>query len=328
MLFVKKKDGSWRMCIDYRRLNHMTVKNKYPLPRIDELFDQLQGAAYFSKIDLRSGYYQLRVRESDVPKTAFRTRYGHYEFLVMPFGLTNAPAVFMALMNKVFAEYLDHFTVVFIDDVLVYSKSKEEHEEHLRTSLQLLKDNQLYAKLSKCEFWLEQVAFLGHVISRKGLAVDQSKVEAVVSWKRPSSVTEIRSFLGLAGYYRRFVQGFSSIAAPLTKLTRKNVPFIWTDHCEESFQELKKRLTTAPILTLPSGSGGFVIYTDASNVGLGCVLMQNDKVVAYGSRQLKEHEKNYATHDLELAAVVFALKMWRHYLYGEKFEVHSDHRSL
>ena len=328
VLFVKKKDGSWRMCIDYRRLNHMTVKNKYPLPRIDELFDQLQGAAYFSKIDLRSGYYQLRVRESDVPKTAFRTRYGHYEFLVMPFGLTNAPAVFMALMNKVFAEYLDHFTVVFIDDVLVYSKSKEEHEEHLRTSLQLLKDNQLYAKLSKCEFWLEQVAFLGHVISRKGLAVDQSKVEAVVNWKRPSSVTEIRSFLGLAGYYRRFVQGFSSIAAPLTKLTRKNVPFVWTDHCEESFQELKKRLTTAPVLTLPSGSGGFVIYTDASNVGLGCVLMQNDKVVAYGSRQLKEHEKNYATHDLELAAVVFALKMWRHYLYGEKFEVHSDHRSL
>ncbi|XXG47250.1 hypothetical protein AAC387_Pa02g1924 [Persea americana] len=181
VLFVKKKDGSLRMCIDYRRLNHMTIKNKYPLPRIDELFDQSQGAAYSSKIDLRSMHYELRVRESDVPKTTFRTRYGHYEFLEMPFGLTNAPAVFMALMNKAFAEYLDHFTVVFIDDVLMYSKSKEEHEEHLRTSMQLLRDNQFYAKLSKYEFWLEQVAFLSHIISREGLAADPSKVDAIVS---------------------------------------------------------------------------------------------------------------------------------------------------
>ena len=172
------------------------------------------------------------------------------------------------------------------------------------------------------------MAFIGHVISKQGLAADPSKVDAVVSWKRPSSVTEIRSFLGLAGYYRRFVQGSSSTAAPLTKLTRKSVPFAWTNQCEESFKELKKRLTTAPILTLPSGSGGFIVFTDASNIGLGCALMQNDKVIAYGSRQLKDHEKNYATHYLELAAVVFTLKMWRHYLYGEKFEVHSDHRSL
>ena len=178
---MKKKDGSLRMCIDYRRLNHMTIKNKYLLLRIDELFDQLQGAAYFSKIDLRSVYYHFRVRELDVPKTTFQTRYGHYEFLVIPFGFTNAPAVFMALMNKVFVQYLDQLTVVFIDDVLVYSKCKEEHEEHLRTSLQLLRDNQLYAKLSKCEFWQEQVAFLGHVISKEGLTVDSSKVEAVVS---------------------------------------------------------------------------------------------------------------------------------------------------
>jgi hypothetical protein len=232
VLFVKKKDGSLRMRVDYRKLNQATVKKQHtfhPLPRIDELFDQLQGAAYFSKIDLRSGYHQLRVRDSDVQKTAFQTRYGHYEFLVMPFGLTNAPAVFMALMNKVFAQYLDHSAVVFIDDVLVYSKSREDHEEHLRTSLQLLRDNQLYAKLSKCEFWLEQVAFLGHIISKEGLAVNPAKIEAVVDWKRPSSVTEIRSFLVLAGYYRRFVQGFSSIAAPLTTLTRKNVPFVWTE---------------------------------------------------------------------------------------------------
>ncbi|XXG76914.1 hypothetical protein AAC387_Pa08g1175 [Persea americana] len=263
-----------------------------------------------------------------VPKTAFRTRYGHYEFLVMPFGLTNAPAMFMALMNKIFAPHLDQFTVVFIDDILVYSKSKEEHEQHLRTSLQLLRDNQLYAKLRKCEFWLEQVAFLGHIISKEGLAVDPANIDAIIKGERPKNATEIESFLGLPGYYIRFVQGFSSISAPLTKLTRKNVPFVWNEKCEASFEELKGKLTLAPILTLPSSSGGFVVYTDASNVGLGCVLMQNGKVIAYGSRQLKEHEKDYATHDLELATVVFALKMWRHYVYGEKFKVRSDHRSL
>ena len=177
---------------------------------------------------------------------------------------------------------------MFINDILVYSKTKEEHEEHLRIALQLLRENQLYAKLNKCEFWLDQVPFLGHIISSEGLSVDPSKIEAVVNWARPKKVTEIRSFLGLAGYYRRFVQGFSSIASPLTKLTRKNAPYVWTDQCEESFQELKKRLTTAPALTLPSESGGFTIFTDASNVGLGCVLMQEGNVIAYGSRQLKD----------------------------------------
>ena len=262
------------------------------MPRIDELFDQLQGAKYFSKIDLRSRYYQLKVRESNVSNTAFQTRYWHYEFLVMPFGLMNAPAVFMALMNKIFAPHLDQFTIVFIHDILAYSKSKEEHEQHLRTSLQLLRDNQLYAKLEKCDFWLTQVSFLGHIISKEGLAVDSAKIESVIKWERPKNVTEIRSFLGLAGYYRRFVQGFSSIVAPLTKLTRKNVPFVSTKQCEANFEELKRRLTTAPVLTLPSGNGGFVVYTDASHVGLGCVLMQDGKVIAYGSRQLKEHEKN------------------------------------
>ena len=208
VLFVKKKDGRLRMCIDYKRLNQMTIKNKYPLPRIDELFDQLQGAEYFLKIDLRSGYYQLRVRESDVPKTAFWTRYGHYEFLVMPFGLTNVPAVFMALMSKIFTPYLGQLIVVFIDDILVYSKSREVHEQYLRTSLQLLRDNQLYAKLGKCGFWLTQVAFLGRIISKEGLAVDLAKIEAIIKWKRTKNVIEIRSFLGLAGYCRRFMQGF------------------------------------------------------------------------------------------------------------------------
>ncbi|KAL0556433.1 hypothetical protein IC582_004947 [Cucumis melo] len=328
VLFVKKKDGSMRLCIDYRELNKVTVKNRYPLPRIDDLFDQLQGATVFSKIDLLSGYHQLRIKEEDVPKTAFRSGYGHYEFIVMSFGLTNAPAVFMDLMNRVFREFLDTFVIVFIDDILIYSKTGAEHEEHLRMVLQTLRDNKLYAKFSKCEFWLKQVSFLGHVVSKAGVSVDPAKIEAVTGWTRPSTVSEVRSFLGLAGYYRRFVEDFSRIATPLTQLTRKGAPFVWSKACEDSFQNLKQKLVTAPVLTVPDGSGSFVIYSDASKKGLGYVLMQQGKVVAYASRQLKSHEQNYPTHDLELAAVVFALKIWRHYLYGEKIQIFTDHKSL
>jgi hypothetical protein len=315
VLFVKKKDGSMRLCIDYRELNKVTIKNKYPLPRIDDLFDQLKGASVFSKIDLLSGYHQLRVREEDVPKTAIRTRYGHYEFLVMPFGLTNAPSVFMDLMNRVFHKYLDSFVVVFIDDILIYSANHIEHEQHLKTVLEVLREKKLFAKLKKCEFWLEEVSFLGHVVSKDGLAVDPKKIEAIVEWEQPTSVREIRSFLGLAGYYRRFIAGFSALSGPLTALTRKNAPYVWSDECEESFQELKQRLVSAPVLTLPMESVGYVVYTDASRKGLGCVLMQQGKVVAYASRQLKDHEKNYPTHDLELASGVCledleALSLW------------------
>jgi hypothetical protein len=328
VLFVKKKDGSLRMCIDYRSLNEVTIKNKYPLPRIDDLFDQLKGAKYFSKIDLRSGYYQLKIRLSDIPKTAFVTRYGQYEFTVMPFGLTNAPAYFMNLMNKVFMEELDKFVVVFIDDILIYSKSAEEHEQHLRVILNKLRAHELYAKFSKCEFWLQEVAFLGHIISADGVKVDPEKVKAVSEWKQPMNVTEIRSFLGLAEYYRRFIEGFSKIARPMTALTQKGKEFKWTEACERSFQELKTRLTTAPVLTLPDIHKDFVVYCDASRQGLGCVLMQDKRVVAYASRQLKKHEENYPTHDLELAAVVHALKIWRHYLIGNKCEIFTDHKSL
>ncbi|EOY03326.1 DNA/RNA polymerases superfamily protein [Theobroma cacao] len=328
VLFVKKKDGSLRLCIDYRQLNKVTVKNKYPLPRIDDLFDQLQGAQCFSKIDLRSGYHQLRIRNEDIPKTAFRTRYGHYEFLVMSFGLTNAPAAFMDLMNRVFKPYLDKFVVVFIDDILIYSKSREEHEQHLKIVLQILREHRLYAKFSKCEFWLESVAFLGHVVSKEGIRVDTKKIEAVEKWPRPTSVSEIRSFVGLAGYYRRFVKDFSKIVAPLTKLTRKDTKFEWSDACENSFEKLKACLTTAPVLSLPQGTGGYTMFCDASGVGLGCVLMQHGKVIAYASRQLKRHEQNYPIHDLEMAAIVFALKIWRHYLYGETCEIYTDHKSL
>ena len=328
VLFVKKRDGTMRMCIDYRLLNKVTIKNRYPLPRMDDLFDQLQGASHFSKIDLRSGYHQLKIRREDIPKTAFRTRYGHYGFLVLPFGLTNAPAAFMDLMKRVFKLYLDKFVVVFIDDILIYSKSHVEHEEHLRIVLQTLRTHQLYEKLSKCEFWLNSVSFLGHVISKEGVRVDPKKVEVVSNWPRPTNVTEIRSFLGMAGYYRRFVKDFSRISALLTRLIKKQVKFEWDDTCEQSFQKLKDCLATAAVLALPTDHGGMTVYYDASRVGLCCVLIQNGKVIAYASRQLRRHEFNYPTHDLEMAAVIFALKIWRHYLYGEKCEINTDHKSL
>ncbi|KAG8501385.1 hypothetical protein CXB51_003461 [Gossypium anomalum] len=244
----------------------------------------LKGASVFSKIDLRSGYYQLRVRDSDIPKIAFRTRYGHYELLVMPFGLTNPPAI--------------------------------------------LRDKQLYAKFSKCEFWLREVSFLGHVVSASGIRVDLSKISAILDWKPLRNVTEVRSFLGLAGYYRRFVKGFSMIATPMTKLLQKDVKFEWLEKCQKSFDQLKTYLTEALVLVQPESGKEFVIYSDASLLGLGCVLMQEGRVVAYASRQLKPHEKNYPTHDLELAAIVFALKIWRHYLFGERCYVYSDHKSL
>ncbi|GJX85368.1 putative reverse transcriptase domain-containing protein, partial [Tanacetum coccineum] len=301
VLFVEKKDGSFRMCIDYRELNKLTVKNRYPLPRIDDLFDQLQGSSVYSKIDLRS---------------------------VMPFGLTNAPAVFMDLMNRVCKPYLDKFMIVFIDDILIYSKNKKEHEEHLKQILELLKKEELYAKFSKCEFWIPKVQFLGHVIDSEGIHVDPAKIESIKDWTSPKSPTEIRQFLGLAGYYRRFIEGFSKIAKPMTKLTQKKVKFEWGDKQEAAFQLLKQKLCSAPILALPEGSEDFIAYCDASKKGLGAVLMQREKVISYASRQLKIHEKNYTTHDLELGAVVFALKIWRHYLYGTKCTVFTDHKSL
>ncbi|GKD10419.1 reverse transcriptase domain-containing protein [Tanacetum coccineum] len=287
VLFVKKKDGSFRMCIDYRELNMLTVKNCYPLPRIDNLFDQLQGSQFFLKIDLRSRYHQLRVHEDDILKTAFRTRYRHFEFTVIPFSLTNALAIFMDLMKRVCRSYLDKFVIVFIDDILFYSKTQKEHVEHLRLVLELLKKEKLYAKFSKCEFWLREVQFLGHVINGNGIHMDLSKIKAVKNWKAPRTLIK-----------------------------------------ELAFQTLKDKLCNAPVLALPDGPEDFVVYCDASGIGLGCVLMQRGKVIAYASRQLKIHEENYTTHDLELGAVVFALKIWRHYLYGTKSVIYTDHKSL
>nr|GEZ05509.1 putative reverse transcriptase domain-containing protein [Tanacetum cinerariifolium] len=247
ILFVQKKDGSFRMCIDYRELNKLTVKNRYPLPRIDDPFDQFQGSQFFSKIDLRSRYHQLRVHENDIPKTAFRTHYGNFEVIVMPSGLTNAPAVFMDLINRVCRSYLDKFMIVFIDDILIYSRTQKEHVEHLRLVLELLKKKKLYAKFSKCEFWLREVQFLGHVIN------------------------------GLAGYYRRSIKDFSKIAKSLTILTQKCKTFDWGEELELAFQTLKDKLCNAHVLALSDGPEDFIVYCDASRIGLGCVLMQRDK---------------------------------------------------
>ncbi|GKU98441.1 hypothetical protein SLEP1_g11449 [Rubroshorea leprosula] len=292
MLFVKKKDGSMRLCIDYRELNKVTVKNRYPLPRIDDLFDQLKGAQVFSKIDLRSGYHPLKIKPDDVSKTAFCTRYGHYEFLVMPFGLTNALARFMELMNRVFSQYLDKFVVVFIDDILVYSSSHAFHEKHLRTVLETLRSERLFAKFKKCEFWLDNVAFLGHVVTKDGISVDPQKIEAMMNWKRPNSIVEIRSFLGLVGYYRRFVGDFFRIALPMTRLIRKDTKFEWTLECEKSFLTLKEKLVTALVLASQSmGKDSPYIVMPLK----GCDI---------------------CTQDLE------------ELLYGETCEIFTDHKSL
>src|SRR5215216_76172 len=252
VLFVDKKDGGNRLCTDYRKLNDVTIKNKYPLPKIEDLFDQLTSAKVFSKIDLRAGYHQLKIRAKDIPKTAFATRYG----------LTNAPAYFMNLMNKIFMDFLDKFVVVFIDDILIYSKSEEEHELHLRTILGTLREHQQYAKFSRCEFWLQVVGFLGHIVSAGGIAVDPAKVKDVEDWQAPTTQTQVRAFLGLAGYYRKFVEGFSSIARPMTQLLKKDKNFEWTDKCVASFQELKRRFISDPILIMPNITKPFDEYCD------------------------------------------------------------------
>ena len=333
VLFVKKKDGSARMCVDYRALNKITIKNKYPLPRIDELLDRLNGAKFFSRIDLRSGYHQVRIAEGDVPKTAFRTRYGHFEFTVLAFGLTNAPATFMQLMHDVFRPYLDDFVIVFLDDILVYSRTENEHVEHVKTVLKTLRERKLYAKASKCDFFKNSVDFLGYVVTADGITMDSGKVKAINDWPSPlKNITDVRSFLGLAGYYRRFVKGFSKLASPLTELLKKDNTFEWTDQAQRSFEELKNAITTAPILTSPDPIKPYVVTTDASGFATGAILQQDHgkglQPIAFMSHKMNGAERNYPVHEQELLAVVHALREWRHYLHGSGFEVVTDHMSL
>ena len=337
ILFARKKDGSLRMCVDYRALNDLTIKNRYPLPRIDELLDQLHGAKWFTALDLWSGYHQVRVHPTDIHKTAFRTRYGHFEFTVLPFGLTNAPATFMAFMNDALRPFLDKFVVVYLDDILIYSKTESEHIEHVQSVLAVLKQHQLQVKLKKCVFARNSIPFLGFLVTSAGVCPDPAKVKAVVDWPLPTNVTEVRSFLGFANYCRRFIKDFAATAAPLTELTRASVPFPpqLSADAIASFDALKLALTSAPLLVLPSigPDSEFALYTDASTIAIGAVLMQDQgkglQPVAYESRKLNTHEVNYPVCDLELLAVVHALRVFRCYLEGcRRFTVYTDHDTL
>lgn len=332
VLFAKKKDGSLRLCIDYRALNKLTIKNKYPLPRIDDLLDQLHGATVFSKIDLQSGYHQVRIATEDIPKTAFRTRYGHFEWTVMPFGLTNAPATFQALMNSVLRPYLYRFVLVYLDDILIYSRTPEEHAEHLRLVLTALRAHKLYAKLSKCAFGKRQLGFVGHIISRAGIAMEPGKVEAIQKWPKPTNLTELQRFLGLANYYRRFVKGYSRVAAPLTNLaTPKIEGWPWGEQQDEAFAALKHALSTAPVISAPDMSQPFIVTTDASDFAVGAVLSQlgpPPRTIAFESHKLNPAQRNYPVHDREMLAIVDALRKWRHYLLGQKVTIVTDHKSL
>lgn len=325
VLFVKKKDQSMRLVTDFRALNAITVKNTNPLPHVDMIFDQLHGTKVVSRLDLRSGYWQVRVAEDSIHKTAFKTRYGLYEYTVLPFGLCNAPATFTRMMNDIFRPFLDQFVQVFIDDILVYSDSVESHLQHLRAVFEKLREHKLYAKLSKCSFAMPRTEFLGHVISEEGISCDPAKVKAVVEWPEPKAVSSLRSFLGLANYYRRFVNKFASIADPLYALLPKHAKWDWSPAQQASFEALKHALATAPVVAPPDFTKPFIVRTDASGVGLGAVLVQgtgdSERVIAYLSRRLKPAEARYPTHDIELLSVVYALRVWRHYLLGSPFKV-------
>nr|XP_017233486.1 PREDICTED: uncharacterized protein LOC108207560 [Daucus carota subsp. sativus] len=327
ILLVKKKDGSWRFCIDYRKLNSMTIKNKFPIPLIEKLLDELHGAKYFTKLDLRAGYHQVRMKERDVEKTAFRTHLGHYEFTVMPFGLTNAPATFQSLMNEVFRPYLRSFTLVFFDDILVYSKTKEDHLVHLKKVFQLMRQNTLFAKQSKCDFMTTKVAYLGHVISQQGVAVDQAKVADMVSWPLPKNLKALRGFLGLTGYYRKFVQHYGTIARPLTNLLQKD-SFHWNEEATKAFQALKKAMASTPVLRLPDFTKEFTIESDACNSGIGAVLTQEGQPLAYFSKALGIKGQAMSTYEKELMALVAAVKKWSSYLMDKHFTIKTDHWSL
>ncbi len=311
VLFVHKKDGTLRMCVDYKTFNKATVKNHYPLPRIDDLFDRLSGVKVFNRIDLRLGYYQIQIVEGDEEKTACRTRYGSYEFMVMPSRLSNAPATFCTLMNDIFREWLDDFVVVYIDDILIYSGSFEEHAEHLRKVFQRLRENKLYAKLEKCEFGVTEVDFLGHRITQEGLKMDDHKVKAILDWESPKSVPALKSFLGLTFYYCKFIKNFAKIAAPLTNLLKKSaVTYKWEATCDETFETLKGILVKALVLKLPDFDKDFEIHSNASDFAIREILVQERRLVAFESKKLSETKQRWPTHEKEMWAIIHCLKTW------------------
>jgi len=334
VLFAPKKDGTWRMCIDYRALNKITIKNRYPLPRVDDLLDKLQGAKVFSSLDLLSGYHQLRLLPEECERTAFKTPEGLYQYKVVPFGLTNAPSVFMSQMNQTLKGLPN--VVVYLDDVLIYSKDEVEHLQHLQSVLQRLKDRQFYVKLSKCDFFKEAVTFLGHTVTSQGIKPDPKKISVVQDWPTPATVHDVRAFLGMAQYFKRFLENLSKTAAPLSDLLKcsvskaksKTTPVHWTPQCTVAFEKLKQMLISAPCLALPDFTKPFTVITDASLVACGAILVQDGHPVAFESKKFSQAEQNYHTTDQELLAVIHALKAWRCYLEGVQFTIVTDHNPL
>jgi hypothetical protein len=341
ILFVPKKDGGLRLCVDYRGLNKVTIKNRHPLPLIGEILDRLSGATIFTKLDLKDAYHRIPIRREDRWKTAFRTRYGHYEYTVMPFGLTNAPATFQAYIHRALAGMLDTICIVYLDDILIFSRTREEHARHVRKVLRRLREFQLYCNRKKCEFFTDKVEFLGYIVSSSGVEMDARRVAAIAEWPTPKSYNDIQVFLGFTNFYRRFIHQYSKVAAPLTSLLRgsqngkKSGPFIWPESAEQAFRTLRAAFTTAPLLKHFDPEKPIRLITDASGYALAGILLQPGEEqrwhpVAFWSRKMNGPELNYQTHDQELLAVAEAIKHWRHYLEGaaHAFEVLSDHDNL
>lgn len=328
VLLVKKKDGTWRFCVDYRHLNAQTVKNKHPMPIVDELIDELAGAKWFSKLDFRAGYHQICIDPADTHKTAFKTHHGLYEFLVMAFGLTNAPATFQSVMNLIFAALLRKGVIVFMDDILIYSATLDQHVSLLQQVFEILRKHKFFIKLSKCSFAQKEIEYLGHTISNLGVATDKSKIAAVQQWPIPKNVKELRGFLGLTGYYRRFIRNYGLISKQLTELLKKGVPFIWTDQTQAAFHQLKQALIHAPVLAIPNFSKPFVLETDASEVGFGAVLLQDSHPIAYLSKAVCAKNQALSTYEKECMAIILAVEKWRPYLQHAEFLIRTDHKSL
>jgi hypothetical protein len=328
ILLVKKKTGEWRLCVDFRKLNAYTIKNKFPFPIIEELFEELLGAKWFTTLDLRFGFHQILVDKEDQYKIAFQTHFGLFEYKVMPYDLTGAPATFQAIMNHILALLLRKCVVVFIDDILIYSKSYDEHVQNVHMVFDLLREHQFKVRLSKCSFAQQQLKYIGHIISAEGVGTDPEKIKDVQDWPVPTTVKEVRGFLGLAGYYRRFVKNFGIIAKPLTELLKKGKVFAWTSAAEQSFQALKSALVSAPVLALPDFNKTFVVETDASDKGIGAVLQQEGHPIAYISRALGLKNQGLSTYEKESLAILMVVDHWRTYLQPAEFIIQTDQKSL